>query len=131
MPVAGWATKQDTLNETQMNAVNSGIDAAKVTAYEQLVTNSANYATKTGVETTVTGAFTGATANLSGLGVTNNAVQGTATASVPVVTTWGAQTAGTPISASVDLTGVSSNVVLTGNTTGAVTAGTIAYPANQ
>lgn len=114
---------------TYNSATNYGANTVGA-AIKSLQTASGDYATKTGVETTVTGAFTGATANLSGLGVTNNAVTGTATASVPVVTTWGATTAGTPISATVDLTNVSSNVALTGNTTGAVTAGTIAYPAN-
>lgn len=125
VPVAGWATKQDALNETQMNAVDSGINSTKVGQYDNLVTNSANYATKTGVETTVTNAFTGATATLTNSNVTRGAVDGTAT--ISVVDTWGA-TAPAATGVSVDLTNTSVVQGLTG--TAAVTSGTVSYPAN-
>ncbi|MBQ6027506.1 MAG: hypothetical protein IJL21_03085 [Alphaproteobacteria bacterium] len=90
---------------------------------------SGNYATKTGVTTTVTNAFTNATADLSNLGVQTGAVTGSATASVPVMANWGDTAASnTPVSATVDLTQTVAVTGLTGNTTGAVTPGTIAYP---
>ncbi len=38
--------KQDKLSDTQLNAVNSGITSKKVTDYDNLVTNSANFITK-------------------------------------------------------------------------------------
>ena len=47
------AGKQNTLTTAQQNAVDSGITAAKVADYDQLVTDSANYATKTGVLATI------------------------------------------------------------------------------
>ncbi len=40
------ANKQDKLSGTQLNAVNSGITSEKVTQYDTLVTNSANFITK-------------------------------------------------------------------------------------
>lgn len=40
------ANKQDKLSGTQLNAVNSGITSEKVTQYDNLVTNSANFITK-------------------------------------------------------------------------------------
>ena len=63
--------KQDTLTAAQQGAVDSGITSAKVTSYDQLVTDSANYAKKTGVVATI---------NAS---------------TVPVITTWGNNTATT------------------------------------
>lgn len=123
--VAGWSDKQNALNTDQMAAVNSGIDATKRAAYDQLVTASGNYATKTGVETTVTNAFTNAVATITNDNITTgNAVS---SATVPVVTTWGATApAETGIAVQLTQTPVVTNV----SGTAAVTSGTVAYPAN-
>ncbi len=65
------AKKQNSLTTDQLNAVNSGITTAKVASYDTLVQDSANYATKAGV-----------TATINASNVT-----------VPVLTTWGDNTA--------------------------------------
>lgn len=123
--VAGWSGKQDALDTAQMAAVNSGIDATKRAAYDQLVTDSGNYATKTGVTTTVTNAFTNAVATITNANVTTgNAVSA---ATVPVVTTWGA-TAPATTGVSVNLT--QTEVVTNVSGTAAVTPGAVQYPAN-
>ena len=105
------AGKQDTLTTAQQNAVDSGITAAKVSSYDTLVTNSANYATKTGVEKTAVAAVNGATIDLSGIQPTTASLTGT----VPVVDTWGAtQVATNPVSVNLSQNSVVTG--LTGNT---------------
>ncbi len=47
------ATKQDSLTPAQVAAVDSGITTAKVASYDDLVRDSANYATKAGVTATI------------------------------------------------------------------------------
>lgn len=125
--VAGWATKQDALDTTQMAAVNSGIDSTKVGQYDALVTASSTYATQTGVEKTAAAAVNGATVtySLAGLGTTTATVTGT----VPVVDTWGA-TAPAANGVSVDLANNTVVTGLTGNTannTATISAGTVTY----
>jgi hypothetical protein len=131
--------KSGTVVDSTANEGN-GISASATASDTKLVTEkavakaiedaSSDYATKTGVETTVTNAFTGATADLSGLSVSNGAVTGTATAKITVMDTWGAESvAVAPVDAVVDLTATNTQVTLTGtNTPATITAGTIAYP---
>ncbi len=94
---------------------------------------STNYATKTGVTTTVTNALNAATVDISGLAVANGALSGEATGSVQVVDTWGATApSNTPVAVTVDVSNVNTNVTLSGDANNiAVHAGTVAYPANQ
>lgn len=101
-------------------------------AIKTLEGNAGNYATKTGVTTTVTNALNAATVDISGLAVANGALGGLATASVPVVATWGATESTGNVSATVDLAQVTTNVTLSGDANNiAVHAGTVAYPANE
>ena len=127
---AGTAAGVQTAIEGKLDDGANGYDIDAKTlkvAGQDVLTNAAltDYATKTGVTTTVTNAFTGATATLTNSNVTKSAVEGTAT--ISVVDTWGA-TAPAATGVSVDLTNTSVVQGLTGTAT--VTAGTIAYPTN-
>ena len=89
--------KQDALTPPQLNAINSGITAAKVTEYDKLVTANGEFATKDGVlatigDTTVTSQFTnGSVTGTVSSTFSNGVVSGGVT--LPIVSTWGATTA--------------------------------------
>ncbi len=102
------AGKQNALNSDQMAAVNSGITADKVAAYDNLVSANGDFATKDGVVATI--GDTTVTSNFTNGSVTGGSV------SLPVVSTWGATTA----------TNVAYNSV-TGTVTGTVTS-TVSAP---
>ena len=136
-----WSGKQDALNETQMNAVNSGIDATKRAAYDALVNASGNYATKEGVSAsidkatatgsinasmtggTVSGTLTSDTSALviGGGTITNTVTPTSGTVTIPnawsgsvnMMTDWG-DTQAESLGVSVQSTGNSSASVLTG-----------------
>ena len=79
-----WSAKQDALDAAGLAAVGSGITQAKREGYDNLVTASANYATKEGVAATVNKATGSVT--VSG---TTLAVAGEVTGKIPVMAGWG------------------------------------------
>ena len=111
----------DGANGYDINAKTLKVQGANVLTDAALT----DYATKTGVVTTVTNALNNATAAITSANVTTgNAVS---SATVPVVTTWGAtEPATTGVSVDLTQTAVVTNV----SGTAAVTPGTVQYPAN-
>ena len=115
------------------NAVDTDqIADGAVTADKLAADALSGFATEEGVVDTVQDAVDNlsATVNLAGIGVSNAAVGGSATASIDVMDTWGATTVGTPVTGTVNLANKMTAVTITGNNSAqavTITAPTVVY----